>query len=331
MEYSNELLISAPDERDWNYKDIVGYGESLVPTPGEYTIPTKWVRDQLKTSTCYSQAMSSIREAIDDSEEPYSDGYLNACRTSSEGQGVGLSLRDICKIVCRTGVILKSKFPTMIDYPDIKSEFDKLPNKDELIELGTSKKSLGYVRVDLEDITTFLAQEQTPVLLGVRVHNDFYVYYKDGNAMLKERPEKYISRGYHAIGGFGYKYIGNLNYIDSLNSWGEDWGNKGHAYINPTDKALVEAWGLTDKRVIKPPTPGVTKLYRVQLGAFSVKDNALLLQKELSKGGIDSCLKYDGKYYRVQAGCFKVKVNAEEFSKKLQGLGFDTYIVITTE
>lgn len=72
--------------------------------------------------------------------------------------------------------------------------------------------------------------------------------------------------------------------------------------------------------------PSSDTLYRVQVGAYSKKDNADKMETKLKASGFDTYMvKADG-LYKVQTGAFSKKTNAENQAKKLKGLGFDTYI-----
>lgn len=68
------------------------------------------------------------------------------------------------------------------------------------------------------------------------------------------------------------------------------------------------------------------RLYRVQVGAFSVKANADNLVKELKSKGYDAFSVKSDNLYRVQIGTFSVKANAEKLAKELKGKGYSTII-----
>lgn len=71
--------------------------------------------------------------------------------------------------------------------------------------------------------------------------------------------------------------------------------------------------------------PSTSVLYRVQVGAFSVKSNADKLDSELKAKGYSTIIKHDT-LYRVQVGAFSVKTNAENMAKELQSKGYSTII-----
>ncbi len=67
-------------------------------------------------------------------------------------------------------------------------------------------------------------------------------------------------------------------------------------------------------------------LYRVQVGAYSVKSNADTLLNKVKAAGFDTYMvQYDG-LYKIQVGAYSVKSNADSMAKKLKDKGFDTFI-----
>lgn len=85
-------------------------------------------------------------------------------------------------------------------------------------------------------------------------------------------------------------FVDNWN---DIKDWNEDHELKklGEAYA----KAAAEALGLEKKKVeteTKPETKPVTdgKLYRVQVGAYSIKANAEAMQKKLKAAGFDGII-----------------------------------------
>lgn len=79
---------------------------------------------------------------------------------------------------------------------------------------------------------------------------------------------------------------------------------------------------------IKPQPTG--ELYRVQVGAFSHRDNAERMQKKLTDAGYDTYLAITaGGLIRVQVGAFRVKQNAEALLARLQAEGYDDAFITT--
>lgn len=70
-------------------------------------------------------------------------------------------------------------------------------------------------------------------------------------------------------------------------------------------------------------------LYRVQVGAYSVKNNADVQLKKVKATGFDTYMVKVGGLYKIQVGAYSKKENAEAMQKKLKAKGFDSFI--TTE
>ena len=81
----------------------------------------------------------------------------------------------------------------------------------------------------------------------------------------------------------------------------------------------------------KPKPDDDTKnLYRVQLGAFTKKENATAFAAKLEKKGFDTYIVKSGKYYKVQVGAFAQKKNAEAMLEKLKKAGHaDAFLTYT--
>lgn len=98
------------------------------------------------------------------------------------------------------------------------------------------------------------------------------------------------------------------------------------------DVSLLIAEGIHGDSIVhvpeKPMVSGL--LYRVQVGAFSVKENAKRVQNELKEKDFDAfiaSIDFDQTIYRVQVGVFGVKANAEAMKDKLKVAGYDALIV----
>lgn len=77
----------------------------------------------------------------------------------------------------------------------------------------------------------------------------------------------------------------------------------------------------------EPANPGT--LYRVQVGAFRIVDNALREAERLEAAGFSSYLVKVGGLIKVQAGAFRNKDNARRLMQKIQSAGFNA--IITTQ
>ena len=73
------------------------------------------------------------------------------------------------------------------------------------------------------------------------------------------------------------------------------------------------------------PIPEGT-IYRVQVGAFSIKDNAIRRAKELKSKGFDVIIKYVDGNYKPQVGAYEVRRNAELMLSKVKSMGYSAFI-----
>ena len=71
------------------------------------------------------------------------------------------------------------------------------------------------------------------------------------------------------------------------------------------------------------------QLYRVQVGAYSVKANADAQLAKVKAAGFDAFVTTVGNMYKVQVGAYSVKANADAQLAKVKAAGFDAFI--TTE
>lgn len=79
--------------------------------------------------------------------------------------------------------------------------------------------------------------------------------------------------------------------------------------------------------IITPPTT----LYRVQVGAFGVYDNAVRMSNQLKAKGFDTMIVKVGTLFKVQTGAFGVYSNAVNQMNKLKSLGYsDAFITDTS-
>ena len=92
------------------------------------------------------------------------------------------------------------------------------------------------------------------------------------------------------------------------------------------DLAVAVSKGILNYLGI-PYQGGGSTIYRVQVGAFSVKANADNLANELRGKGYNSIVVTVGGLYKVQVGAFSIRSNAETLANELKAKGYDAVIV----
>lgn len=71
---------------------------------------------------------------------------------------------------------------------------------------------------------------------------------------------------------------------------------------------------------------GCDTYYRVQVGAFSKRENAEHLLQTLLADGLPAFMLYENDYYKVQVGAFSKLTNAINMERQVRDLGYSTYI-----
>lgn len=67
-------------------------------------------------------------------------------------------------------------------------------------------------------------------------------------------------------------------------------------------------------------------LYRVQVGAYSIRSNADNMLAKIKAKGFDAFITQVDGMYKVQVGAYSVKANADAQLKKIKNAGFDAFI-----
>lgn len=89
-------------------------------------------------------------------------------------------------------------------------------------------------------------------------------------------------------------------------------------------KVTAKLGGTTTTEPEKPASNGT--LYRVQVGAYSKKENADNQLKAVKAKGFDAFITQVDGLYKVQVGAYSVKANAEAQLAKVKAAGFDAFI-----
>lgn len=120
------------------------------------------------------------------------------------------------------------------------------------------------------------------------------------------------------------KILGTLKQNEIINVTGVT-KNNWYQFVYKDKLAYVSGNYLKEYVEQKPAT-----LYRVQVGAYSIYENAKKMEERLKKDGYDTYIvtaNVNGKkLYRVQTGAFSIKQNAINLQNKLKQHGYDCFI-----
>lgn len=137
-------------------------------------------------------------------------------------------------------------------------------------------------------------------------------------------PKENVIRHYDVTGKLCPAYwCGNSN-NDGL--WKSEFHNKLSVAVSDEKSEGETASGKTETATREE----VRALYRVQVGAFSVKKNATAKCNAVKAAGFSAFVVQVGALWKVQVGAFSVKENAESFVRTLQKAGFSSIVVKTS-
>lgn len=132
---------------------------------------------------------------------------------------------------------------------------------------------------------------------------------------------KYVSKGcaprFEDLAGKWAVPGYNVNLASSL----EDAMNKGIGYGFDIIVGIEQM-----KKIVVKEVSQTKKYYRVQVGAYKSKTNAMGMKKKLEVAGFKTLLKQIDGLYKVQIGAFSNKSNAEEMKAIVESKGFKAFI-----
>ena len=68
-------------------------------------------------------------------------------------------------------------------------------------------------------------------------------------------------------------------------------------------------------------------LYRVQVGAYTIENNAKKKLDKLKQDSFDGFIVKSGLYFRVQVGAYHIKENAIKMKQRLKDKGYSVFII----
>lgn len=210
----------------------------------------------------------------------------------------GATLWDAVKVLETFGVMNETDDPYNINAFTNKPDESKFIKGSELP--ADTVKMIDYSKI-LEDSLDAL-NNGYPVLFGFRVFPELEGQEVAMSGVLPMPAANEKSIGGHAVVAFGFDQNQKMLYV--RNQWGSGWGNGG-CFMMPYDyykQYTSEAYVIVDQPQPTPqptptpaptPTPSKPKLYHVQVGAFSDKDNADKLLNDLTNAGFHGFIKYE--------------------------------------
>lgn len=347
MDYKFGCKPSPLDIRD--FPSTAGIPTDIaLPSKTNNRAKIKYVRNQNQYGTCVgfgNTALKNIQELNDSNlpDQGFSPLYLYTECKQIDGipDQEGTYIRCAMKVL-QSGILAEKDMPY-----SLLTDIHRLPTiTDSQKQKAYPYRIASYAQVMDNDLIALKQAifTQGGAIGGLLVTSSFvnpeggkYINYPNGSYY-----------GGHCVAFIDYN--DNLEYtfrdgkhykgfILIQNSWG-NWADGGFAWI-PYDLLkwkmadtgqpfIYEIWTTMDyiNNPAKPDVP-VEKLkyYRVQLGAYSIKDNAYKAQQDMfNKIGWKAYVTYIEPYWKLQFGAFSIKSNAQKMSEQLKSFGFNNWV-----
>lgn len=255
-EFGLGAIESPLDMRDYTYDMISKDTSDKVDIPEEFILKYKFpILSQGKICSCVAHALSEMKSFIDDVDpnNMYSVGFIYANRNEDDYQGTGMITREALSHLVKDGDCFNEEFNVNEEYPDILKTLES-KGKEKLFEKAAEHKSLAYIRLEKEDIKEYLVKFQKPILISVRVYENFYDSILNGGIIPSEPSG--IKKSSHAMIIIGFK----KDMLILVNSWNEKNGDNGLFYLDLNSSIIKELWVLEDEKKVNVPE---VKKYKV--------------------------------------------------------------------
>ena len=332
----NGAIPSPQDDRDYRVAAAVPIeDETLLPNEFEVSYKIDHIYDQGNTGMCVAYSLKRIKEVQELKNQkkyiPMSAGFIYNNRELMDESltltSEGMIMREALLHLVKEGVCKEELFNWKGFWVEVKNKPSLITST--MIEDAKNYKISQFVKAETRIEMKSALMQLGPLIAGIPVTGKLIGGYNELITMeWALQPWNYY--GGHAVVIVGWKRYNGINYWTCINSWGKDWGDFGGYFYLPFNYPMFEVWSLTDVDFIVPenvPVPEKPKYWRVQVGAFGVKNNAYNMQAALKAKGYATYIVFVNGLYKVQTGAFSVKENALNLEAKLKAQGFPTYVV----
>lgn len=221
--------VDIPDQRDFLYSTIRKPIVEKLPVSIDLRKYCSKVEDQGELGSCTSQALVGSLEFLENKDNVHFEDlsrlfvyYSERVIEGTVSSDSGATLRDGIKVLNKIGVCRENLWPYIIS---------KFRNKPTSKCYTNAKNHLitSYYRINtLNDMKACLA-DGFPFVFGFSVYDSFEsdIVAKTGIVPMPGKGEQLL--GGHAVCAIGYDDETQRFLV--RNSWGENWGDKGHFTI----------------------------------------------------------------------------------------------------
>lgn len=233
------VIKSKKDKRDYKLSNLI---KTAVRFPESYINPIKpIIFNQGNVGCCVGCSSAQIKHLIEakqtNDDKAFSPMYIYANRRDTDFQGSGMMPREALKNLRDFGMCHFDKFPDYYEYDEARKKY--LDNKEVLDKEAYPYRISSFYRLKtIEDIKIAI-YTMGYAFLAYDVYDS--MFNPDENGLIHYDPNDKNIRGGHMLCAIGYDKTGFI----IVNSWGEDYGDKGIITI-PYDYEPSEAWAVVD-------------------------------------------------------------------------------------
>lgn len=232
---SGGAFLQKPSSTTWVY-GTTNKNEQLPPTFRLWDSP---VKNQSSKSTCVAHALASAVEILQHydtgSRESISTSWFYGYREPDDHQQEGMYILEALETARKTGGVPKSLMPDNLGYQESRKLIQDMESV--CLKAASEYKIKNYASIEKEDIMRGIYKNNAPVIIGIMVYDSFLNVDNTGILTVPKISEK--DYGGHAVLCTGWTTINNDIYLVIKNSWGEDWGDNGYAYMKLTDEMPI--------------------------------------------------------------------------------------------
>ena len=228
---SGGALLRKPSPTTWVYS-ATNKSRKLPPTFRLWDSP---VKNQLSKYTCVAHALASAVEILQHydtgSREIISTSWFYGYRESDDYQQEGMYISEALEMARKVGGVPKSLMPDNLGYKESQKLIQGM--KDSCLSVAGNYRIKNYASIEKYNIMSSMYENNAPVIIGMVVYDSFL--YVDSTGILPVPKDTEEIHGGHAVLCVGWTTINDEVYLVIKNSWGEDWGDNGYAYMKLSD------------------------------------------------------------------------------------------------
>ena len=223
--------MQKPSSTTWVY----GSTNKKELLPSTFRLWDSPIKNQLTKSTCVAHALASAVEILQHydtgSRELISTSWFYGYRDADDYQQEGMYILEALEMARKVGGVPKTLMPDNLGYDESRKLIQDM--KESCLSISGGYRIKNYASINKQDILSGIYNNNAPVIIGMDIHDSFIDV--DSTGILSVPKETEQNYGGHAVLCVGWTIINDDVYLVIKNSWGEQWGDNGYAYMKLSD------------------------------------------------------------------------------------------------